>query len=670
MPMPLSRPSPTTELPSRLDRLDGLPLRPRTARGILEVDPGPEESADSPAALPRRGRVAPLDPGWRAATSPGQSPQDPLAIVARRPWWKVPGPEATEALTLLWRRSVATSFAAARLARDAGFSESGVQRLATAGLLAELGVWAAASVDPDWLVGWTAAPDGPERQKYEQATLGTVEGLWGRRLATRWGLDPLVAESAWLIDRPGIDPKRSGIDLQEMEILRGATLLVSRTPWSRQSAADASPSTDPRVKMLTAEVQARCSEPFLDDETTPHEERLTRENAGLRLRLKTLTDRLSASEGLVEAMASDIPIETPEQWADRASRAWCGLPGVSAARVEWEDRPPSRESERPAGRAPDLVWPLEFQGRTLASVELWTGPSGPPSRSALQTTLGAWASWASVVADRASSERRLESVVEALGTADDPSARQLVGLKLDALAEFAAGAGHELNNPLAVVVGRAQLLIGQENDPRKARSLRAILNQAQRAHRILRDLMYVARPPQPRMRYCQPDEVWRQCLRDATAEAADRGVQVVAESLAFGKPAWTDPDGLRHLAEVLLRNAMEATPAGGTVKVATSGQALSVTWTVQDNGKGLSRSEAEHLFDPFFCGRQAGRGLGMGLPRASRFLSMLGGEIRWQSLPGQGATFTVRIPLSEPPDPVGNDPRPTESVPGSRGWAA
>ena len=67
--------------------------------------------------------------------------------------------------------------------------------------------------------------------------------------------------------------------------------------------------------------------------------------------------------------------------------------------------------------------------------------------------------------------------------------------KLDALGEFAAGAGHELNNPLAVIVGRAQLLLSRTDDPESARSLRIMLNQAGRAHRILRDLMFVGRPP-------------------------------------------------------------------------------------------------------------------------------------------------------------------------------
>jgi C4-dicarboxylate-specific signal transduction histidine kinase len=67
---------------------------------------------------------------------------------------------------------------------------------------------------------------------------------------------------------------------------------------------------------------------------------------------------------------------------------------------------------------------------------------------------------------------------------------------------------------------------------------------------------------------------------------------------------------------------------------------------VEDNGKGITATEAAHLFDPFYCGRQAGRGLGLGLPRAARIVSQAGGEIRWHGAPGQGTTFHVHLPLS------------------------
>jgi signal transduction histidine kinase len=173
---------------------------------------------------------------------------------------------------------------------------------------------------------------------------------------------------------------------------------------------------------------------------------------------------------------------------------------------------------------------------------------------------------------------------------------------------------------------------------------------------MLRDLMYVARPPEPRPRSCQPDEIWRSSLRDARPVADDRGVHLACDGLDGGQRAWADPDGLRHLADALLRNAIEATPRGGSVRVTSVGQAVALGWSVHDTGRGISPSEGAHLFDPFYCGRQAGRGLGMGLPRLARFLELAGGEIRWQTVQGQGATFLVRMPLAEPPRPPPLEP--------------
>ena len=74
--------------------------------------------------------------------------------------------------------------------------------------------------------------------------------------------------------------------------------------------------------------------------------------------------------------------------------------------------------------------------------------------------------------------------------------------KLESLAEFAAGAGHEINNPLAVISGRAQLFLREETDPERRRELAVINSQAMRVHEMIADLMLFARPPRPRSVTC------------------------------------------------------------------------------------------------------------------------------------------------------------------------
>jgi signal transduction histidine kinase len=259
---------------------------------------------------------------------------------------------------------------------------------------------------------------------------------------------------------------------------------------------------------------------------------------------------------------------------------------------------------------------------------------------------GAWEYWAAMVADRALFEHRIQTVVTSLRERIETEEQRLREQKLNALGEFAGGAGHELNNPLAVIVGRAQLLLARTDDPETARSIRIILSQAGRAHRILRDLMFVARPPAPRPRTSRPGDLLRACLRDFQDECAARGIHLASEIDEPTPPAWIDPDALRHLAEILLRNAIEATPANGKILVRSTAQGDELSWWFCDSGKGIASSEAAHLFDPFYCGRQAGRGLGLGLPRAARIVEQAGGRLRWTSNPGHGSVFHVHLPIT------------------------
>src|SRR5262249_20675650 len=162
------------------------------------------------------------------------------------------------------------------------------------------------------------------------------------------------------------------------------------------------------------------------------------------------------------------------------------------AQVVWANAEIESSVEGPRDGTSWIELPLAQGPQTLATIRIRTEGDRPDDIPDLGSIIPAWRSWATVVSSRAKLEERLAGLIEILKDrvgSEEPRIRQA---KLEALGEFAAGAGHELNNPLAVIVGRAQLLLARENNPQAVRSLRAILTQAQRAHRILRDLMYVA----------------------------------------------------------------------------------------------------------------------------------------------------------------------------------
>jgi signal transduction histidine kinase len=639
-----------------IERLEALPMRPGSARQVLATfldDESPSSSESS--KLPQSTTT---DPAWVLETTRRNgTPVDALGALGKHAWWPQAGSigPVGEALTRLWRHSSAVSFAVKKLARDSGDPDP--EAVARAGLLHNLGIWALAAVAPELVVAWFQVPDPIARREFERQKLGSDAANLGRVLALRWGCEPLVVDAAWL--HADFEASLIGCSLEpgRLALIQQAYATASTTPWAPGSelARETGP-IDPRVRILTAEVQARCPGPFVDLDTSPREERLTRDNARLRLSIGRSLAEQASRDGFLRAFGQAPTNQGPEAWANRAALAWCEEPGVSAARVDWADStsPIIPTDSRPAS----ILIPLG----DLASVQLWQ-PGDSVEEIGDPAIIKAWESWAGQVAERLRLQGLLDEVVTAHRDRvdrEEPTRRKLM---LEALAEFAAGAGHELNNPLAVIVGRAQLLLARlGDDPDAIRSLRAVIAQAQRAARILRDLMYVARAPEPRPRPCQPEEVVRACLRDLQAEAETRGVRIVAESREPGLRVWTDPEPLRQLADILTRNALEATPAGGLVQFNAGGDTKTLRWSIHDNGRGINAAEGAHLFDPFYCGRQAGRGLGLGLPRASRIVAQAGGELKWQSIVGVGTTFLVTLPVGKIPGSPEDD-RPGGSKP-------
>ena len=619
---------------SRIARMECIPLRPLTVRTVQSaLAAEPENDGFDQANSAKISSICGLDPGWMLAVASRAEHLDPLTIVEGRPWW--PAACSTGAVSdvimRLWRHSVGVALASRAIARDAGDADP--ESAARAGLLCRLGWWAMAAIEPEWLLRWWHDDPAARRRREIAATGSDLDDL-GRRLAERWGCDDLVIDAAWLSGGHGVALRNTAAEPARLAIIQEACRWVAQTPWSLDGpgAARAMPA-EPRLRVLVAEVQALCSTAFVSHDATTHEERLARENARLRLRLVAEVRGRARSDRCLQAMADTDPSCSPQDWASRTATTWCAEPEFSAARVVWLDSeraareedndedvasPESEPRREPtvAGRPASLVLPLNAYGRCRAFLYLWSTCPGPElaNRVSKWTALGAWRSWAALVANRALLERRLQSVVASFRNSAATEQDRLQEQKLDALSEFAAGAGHELNNPLAVVVGRAQLLLARTDEPETARSLRIIINQAGRAHRILRDLMFVARPPEFRRRLCRVSDLLRATLRKFQSECTARGIHLTSEIDDDMPATWNDPDALRNLADILLRNAVEATSNGGKIEVGSRLQNQEVLWWFSDTGRGMAASEAAHLFDPFFCGRQAGRGLGLGLP--------------------------------------------------------
>lgn len=211
--------------------------------------------------------------------------------------------------------------------------------------------------------------------------------------------------------------------------------------------------------------------------------------------------------------------------------------------------------------------------------------------------------------------------------------------KLAALAEFAAGAGHEINNPLGTISGRVQLLLPGETDPERRRALTTIGGQAYRIRDMIGDLMLFARPPAPQFTTVRLDQAASEVVAKLSAAASERGC---ALTLDASVPVEIHADAVQVAVVIsnLVRNSLEASPHGGKiiVRVVSPNDAAGQgggRLTVIDNGAGLTSADMEHLFDPFYSGRQAGRGLGFGLSKCWRIIELHGGQLTVQSAAGE-----------------------------------
>jgi len=227
--------------------------------------------------------------------------------------------------------------------------------------------------------------------------------------------------------------------------------------------------------------------------------------------------------------------------------------------------------------------------------------------------------------------------------------------KLGAMKELAYGASHEVNNPLANISTRAQTLLRDETDPVRRRKLTTINDQAFRAHEMISNLMHFARPPRVRSETMDLIGLINETIAELEDEAKSQNTELIDASQTRALNLSADRSQLKTAIGTLITNSLEALRSGGRVEVSVRESASQVAIdkkyieiTVVDNGPGIADDVKRHIFDPFYSGREAGRGLGFGLCRCWSIVEQHGGRIDVQSQPGHGAKFIIRLPSHLP----------------------
>ena len=229
--------------------------------------------------------------------------------------------------------------------------------------------------------------------------------------------------------------------------------------------------------------------------------------------------------------------------------------------------------------------------------------------------------------------------------------------KLAALGELLSGVAHELNNPLATVVGYAQLLETDSTLPAHLqRQVHAVNHEAQRASQIVQSLLDFSRRTTLEKTRLDLNDVVRAVLGMRAFQLEKDNVEIETDCAENLPLIWGDPAGLQQVLLNIVNNGIHAIRdaqnqrENGTIFIRTeavhlAGQFL-VRLTIRDDGPGIPAEYLRRIFDPFFTTKAPGKGTGLGMSLAHRTISNHGGTIRAESRMGSGATFIIELPVA------------------------
>lgn len=245
--------------------------------------------------------------------------------------------------------------------------------------------------------------------------------------------------------------------------------------------------------------------------------------------------------------------------------------------------------------------------------------------------------------------------------------------RMASLGTTLAGVAHELNNPLAAIIGFAQLLLKRSWPADDHAALETIHHEAIRSANIVKDLLALARKPDAERRVATNlNDIVDYIVRTRRYALETAGI-VCSLELDPALPAvYGDRAQLEQVVLNLLNNAEQALLSGlddthpsrrGEIRLRTRVDGVDAIIDVEDNGPGIPESVRSQIWDPFWTTKDEGEGIGLGLTVVHGIVVDHGGTISVESAPTSGARFVVRLPIANeaaPPAPTGQASRPLD----------
>jgi two-component system NtrC family sensor kinase len=221
--------------------------------------------------------------------------------------------------------------------------------------------------------------------------------------------------------------------------------------------------------------------------------------------------------------------------------------------------------------------------------------------------------------------------------------------KMAAVGQLVSGVAHELNNPLAGVMGYSQLLLMNNNLDTKTQSyLNKISKESDRAKNIVNNLLTFARKHKPEKKYLDINTILDQTIELRAYDLKVSNIQVLKTFDPQLPKTMADFNQLQQVFLNIMNNAHQAiqeSKGKGEIRIRTEKAGEMIRIILEDNGPGIPEENLNKIFEPFFTTKDVGRGTGLGLSISYGIIQQHGGKIYARSILGQGATFVIELPV-------------------------
>lgn len=220
--------------------------------------------------------------------------------------------------------------------------------------------------------------------------------------------------------------------------------------------------------------------------------------------------------------------------------------------------------------------------------------------------------------------------------------------KVALMGQVVAGIAHELNNPLTIVIGNIQLMMTRELNEKNVQSLTRIKDGAERASKIVKNLLAFTRQEKPERKPTQINAVLKKALELRAYELKVSNIEVNTDLAPDLQETMADPHQLQQVFLNLIVNAEQAmidAHGKGLLRLSTRAEPGKILIFFSDDGPGIPRENLRRIFEPFFTTKPVGKGTGLGLSISQAIIGEHGGRIDLESTTGRGTTFIIELPV-------------------------